>query len=114
MSIPPADRATFRFWIRRGANVIRRAQPDPMNPVVQVETAAATAGAWTGDHHGNFTAAFAPGDLLGTCKQAAFAEILRVDAKATNGWRRLHEYDAGDEWAFALTAMTPGAGTGSS
>ena len=108
---PPTDRATFRFWIRRGANVIKRAQPDPMNPVIHMETATASAGVWTGDHHGNFHAAFPPGDLLGTCKQAAFAEVLRVRAKATNGWRRLNEYDAGDEWAFALTANTSGTGS---
>lgn len=91
---PPANRATFDFWIRRGASVIKS---------VGGETAASSAGDWTGDHDGNFTAEFAPDVLLGPCTQASFAEILRVYAKATNGWRRLHEYDAGTEWAFALT-----------
>jgi hypothetical protein len=60
-----------------------------------------------GDYNGNFTGDFAVGDLLGTCTQAAFAEVLWVRAKATNGWRRLHEYDDWTEWAFALAPTTP-------
>jgi hypothetical protein len=102
---PPTDRATFHFWMRRGAHVIQN---------VSGEVAAPSAGAWTGDFHGNFQAGFTPGALLGPCKQAAFAEILRVHAKATNGWRRLSEYDAGTEWAFALTPSGPGIGPGGS
>jgi len=39
--------------------------------------------------------------------EAAFAEVLNVDAKATNGWRRLDEYDADAVRAFALA---PGSG----
>jgi hypothetical protein len=41
--------------------------------------------------------------LLGTCPQAAFAENLYVASLATDGTRRLHEYDAQDTNAFALS-----------
>jgi hypothetical protein len=41
--------------------------------------------------------------LLGTCPQAAFAENLYVYSLATNGTRRLWEYDASDTNAFALS-----------
>jgi hypothetical protein len=42
-------------------------------------------------------------DLLGSCPQAAFAENLYVSSLATNGTRRLHEYDDSDTNAFALS-----------
>jgi len=42
-------------------------------------------------------------NLLGSCNQASFAEHLRVYSIATNGTRRLHEYDASDLESFALT-----------
>jgi len=58
----------------------------------------------TGDGAGND---FPTGRLLGPCVEAAFAEVLNVDAKATNGWRRLDEYDADAVRAFALA---PGSG----
>jgi hypothetical protein len=41
--------------------------------------------------------------LLGTCPQAAFAENLYVASLATDGTRRLNEYDASDTNAFALS-----------
>jgi len=41
--------------------------------------------------------------LLGTCPQAAFAENLGVYSLATDGSRRLYEYDAWDTNAFALS-----------
>lgn len=41
--------------------------------------------------------------LLGTCPQAAFSENLSVYSLATDGTRRLHEYDASDTNAFALS-----------
>jgi len=41
--------------------------------------------------------------LLGTCPQAAFAENLYVSSLATDGTRRLYEYDASDTNAFALS-----------
>jgi hypothetical protein len=41
--------------------------------------------------------------LLGTCPKAAFAENLYVASLATDGTRRLHEYDASDTNAFALS-----------
>jgi hypothetical protein len=94
----PANRAKFRYWIRRGAGKIKEVEGDVAEPTV---------GEWTGDYNGNFTGDFAVGDLLGTCSQAAFAEVLWVRAKATNGWRRLYEYDDWTEWAFALAPTTP-------
>ena len=41
--------------------------------------------------------------LIGTCPQAAFAENLYVSSLATNGTRRLYEYDDSDTNAFALS-----------
>lgn len=41
--------------------------------------------------------------LLGTCPQAAFAENLYVSSLATDGTRRLIEYDDSDTNAFALS-----------
>ncbi|MBP6977509.1 MAG: hypothetical protein PHD61_04660 [Bacteroidales bacterium] len=96
-ALHPSERATFSYWIRRGAMIIKS---------ISGEVAADDAGEWDGDHHGNFHGAFPPASLLGPCTQAAFAEVLRVYAKATNGWTRLDEYDAGTEWAFALTPAT--------
>ncbi len=44
----------------------------------------------------------AVGDLKGTCDKAAFAEYLAVFATASNGSRRLSEYDRSDLAAFAI------------
>jgi len=52
---------------------------------------------------GRFADTFTASDLLGPiCAQAAFAEVLDVEAKATNGWRRIDEYDSSTVRAFAL------------
>ena len=40
--------------------------------------------------------------MLGSCKMAAFAEVLRVYATHTNGANRLNEYDASDVAAIVL------------
>lgn len=96
----PSNFATFHFWIERSANPISD---------VSGEVAAAAAGVYTGDGNGNFDEEdFTTATLLGPCNEAAFAEILRVHAKATNGWRRLREYDSHDERAFALAPKTNG------
>lgn len=89
----PANFATFSFWIKRAAQTLY--------PVAG-EVAAASAGVYAGDGSGNFEHDFSTGALLGPCTEAAFAEILRVYAKATNGWDRITAYDAHDERAFAL------------
>jgi hypothetical protein len=52
---------------------------------------------------GIFAHDFPASQLLGTCPQAAFAENLYLTALATNGSRRLQEYDASDTNAFALS-----------
>jgi hypothetical protein len=44
-------------------------------------------------------------DLLGGCVVAGFAEHLEVSATATNGWRRLWEYDAEEIRAFVLSPI---------
>ncbi len=97
-ALHPAERATFRFWIRRGANEIKD---------IHGEVAAAPVGEWNGDHHGNFAANFAPADLRGECPHAAFAEMLNVYAKATDGWDQIESYNAYDQWAFALSPKPP-------
>lgn len=95
----PANFATFHFWIKRSANPISD---------VSGEVAALAAGVYSGDGNGNFDEDFSMGTLLGPCTEAAFAEILWVHAKATNGWRRLWEYDSHDERSFALAPKTNG------
>ncbi|MEA1934198.1 MAG: hypothetical protein U9N60_07195 [Thermodesulfobacteriota bacterium] len=86
--------AMLSYWIKRGANTIlgHYWQEVSSNPL----------GVFAGDGNGNFSHNFPNAVLRDTCTSAAFAEILRTYAKATNGKRRLHEYDSHDEWAFAL------------
>lgn len=95
----PSNFATFHFWIERSANTISD---------VSGEVAALAAGVYSGDGNGNFDEDFTTATLLGPCTEAAFTEILWVHAKATNGWRRLREYDSHDERAFALAPKTNG------
>ena len=45
--------------------------------------------------------------LLDSCPSAAFSEVVDVDAMATDGWKRLSGYDAGDSAAFALDVPCP-------
>ena len=97
-ALHPDNHATFHFQIRRSASPINTADG---------EVAAITAGDYAGDGSGSFDNGFLSGDLLGTCAEAAFAEYLRVWAKATNGWTRLDQYDAYDLRAFALAPHKP-------
>jgi len=46
-------------------------------------------------------------DLIGSCSIAGFSENLYVYAKATNGWGRLSQYDAGAVRAFVLAPKHP-------
>ncbi len=56
---------------------------------------------------GSHSISSAVSDLLGTCQTAAFSENLWVYATATDGWRRLWEYDRGDVFAFMLEPAKP-------
>ncbi len=49
-------------------------------------------------------------ELLGVCDTAGFAEHLYVTAKATSGWRQLHEYDAHAIRAFVLAPPSKSSG----
>jgi len=91
----PEDFATFRFRIIRGYT-------QAVN--TSAEVVATTAAPFSGDGNGNFDNAFTRSQLLGPdCpEKAAFSLNLHVYAKATNGWSRLHRYDASDVRAFAL------------
>jgi hypothetical protein len=91
----PNNHATFSFDMVRGATDIPAADASG-------EVDDNPAGAYAGDGNGNFAHDFPRGDLLGSCVNAAFAEHLHVNAKATNGWSRLDQYDAADLRAFAL------------
>jgi hypothetical protein len=97
----PAKYAVFSFdVIRATTNVVDSTG----------EVSATTAGAFSGDGVGNFSASLARTDLLGaTCAppagkgKGAFAEVLYVMAKATTGWKqRITAYDAYAVRSFAL------------
>lgn len=90
-------RATSGFALVRGASGAGVA-------AASGEVTATTAGSYT-RFRTSFRRSFAVGDLVGPCTNAAFAARLVVDAKATNGARRLTEYDAGFTRAFALSAL---------
>jgi hypothetical protein len=97
----PANFAYFHFWIRRGIQVVSNVAGEVT--ALSVTSSAGPAHSYAGDGSGNFAKTnFTTGQLLGTCSQAAFAEVLRTRAKATDGWNRLSGYDAGTERAFAL------------
>ena len=51
---------------------------------------------------GSFSTTTPVSTLLGSCPVAGFSENLHVWASATNGWRRLQEYDAHAVRAFVL------------
>ena len=85
----------FSYWIKRGGNTILDYSWRNVSDV--------TAGVFSGDGNGNFDHDFSNEVLRDTCESAAFVQNLRTYAKATNGHRRLDEYDSHDEWAFALS-----------
>ncbi len=89
----PNGFATFDFDVERGDNAI-------------VPIAEATSSALNGyveapafEYRKTITASL----LLGACPQAAFAEEIYVNARATDGYSELSLYDARDLGAFALT-----------
>jgi hypothetical protein len=97
------DHAVFGFSVQRGVTPVTAAS----TPSVQ-ETGALAAAAYTGDGDGHFTHDFATGTLLDTCVNAAFAEVLNVHAKATNGSNRVGN-NASAVRAFALAPNPPEA-----
>ena len=104
-----ANYATFDFWIKRAANTISDVSGEVAAGSVADMTTDPPDHSYVGDGSGNFHHDFLMMDrLLGSCTEAAFAEILRVHAKATNGWRRLWEYDSHNERAFTLAPKTNG------
>lgn len=94
----PGNFATFEQWIQRAATRVvgfngEVGATDEINNLNR-------------DGQGQFTTKIEPTTLLGTCPQAAFVEVLKVRAKATNGWVRLNYLDREAFWAFALTPET--------
>ncbi|MBD3293615.1 MAG: hypothetical protein GF393_11880 [Armatimonadia bacterium] len=100
----PDNYARFRFRIVRGSTT-------PFN--VADEITATTVTPFSGNGSGTFANAFTRSQLLGpNCPvQAAFSLNLHTIAKHTNGWSRLHRYDAHDVRAFALAPGASGGGT---
>src|SRR5512139_2602351 len=98
-AVHPENRARFYHWVRRGANVLFTSLGEVGASTVPIVPGGPTPAEQnlTGDGAGHFTASLSHGFLLGPCTQGAFAEMLEVYAKATNGWDRLHNLDAQTE-----------------
>ncbi|MCW4006365.1 MAG: hypothetical protein NWF04_07215 [Candidatus Bathyarchaeota archaeon] len=77
--------ATYIFTLTRGGNpsVTLSSGRTPLPPTMMSTTSTVN-------------------DILGICDTAGFVEYMRVYAKATSGWRRLHEYDAQTVRGFVL------------
>lgn len=96
----PNNHAVFRFGITRGSH----GMPSASTLAPYVEVAAVSAPTTTTPYtkmSGNYQRDFTPGELVGTCVNAAFAASLGVYGKATNGHARLG-LDATRLIAFAL------------
>jgi hypothetical protein len=83
--IGPAGFATFNFSLTRGGNPasLIDSGTTPFPPT-------------------NKSASRTVAEILGICDTAGFVEHMHVYAKATSGWRRLHEYDASAVRGFVL------------
>lgn len=107
-AIHPDNYAYFDFYLKRAAKTLHEADNAEVSAIaVDAYTDDGTGtpvktAEYTGDGSGNFGEDFSLSNLLGPCSEAAFAEILWVYAKATNGWDRLNGYDDHDERGFAL------------
>ncbi len=86
-AMQPYGFATYRHNLVKGATVL----PAPIS-------SSGSVGPAPGTHTENQTVA----SLLGSCTIAGFAETVSVWATATDGWRRLEEYDCYTIQAFAL------------
>jgi len=104
------NHAYHAFWIRRAVRYVSYIGEADVSELVVNSSVFSdiVLHSYAGDGDGNFVRHHFPtADLLGTCSEAAFAEVLRVRAKATDGWNRLDQYDAAYERAFALARKTP-------
>lgn len=97
----PNNRAVFSFGVIRGSNGVAAAS----TAAPYIETSSATATPYV-KVAGVYSHEFDPGELVGTCGNAALAASLGVYGKATNGYHRLG-YDLNPLIAFAL-ALEPG------
>lgn len=91
----PENFAVFGFGVIRGNG----------NPCPDADTSGMVIGNSSNGYvlsGGKYSKEVAVAGLLGNCDQAAFSENLHVYALATNGSRRLHEYDNGKVAAFAI------------
>lgn len=105
----PTDFGFYRFNITRGASgigslplpAIPGGDPTPSTPMPITDEVGSTA--HNGDGAGNFFEDSPTIRFLGGCPEAAFAAVLHVYAKGTNGnGYRITEYDARKVRAFAI------------
>jgi hypothetical protein len=92
--------ATFNFSLFRGENQLT--SPIPLPPIP--DSGRTPLPPTTLSTNRSVT------ELLGDCDTAGFAEHLYVTAKATSGWRQLHEYDAHAVRAFVLAPPSKSTG----
>lgn len=93
----PRNFATFKFQVVKGNNT------DPISPSIdQSGYVISSVGLYTLSG-GIFNDNVPVSQLCGSCPQAALAENLYIYSLATDGTRRLSEYDASDTNAFALS-----------
>jgi hypothetical protein len=95
--IAPIGFASYSFEVTRGATDLTL-PPAPQVPTIPASGAVPIPPA----PQSNVQTVL---DLLGGCVVAGFAEHLEVSATATNGWRRLWEYDAEEIRAFVLSPI---------
>ncbi|MDU8911607.1 hypothetical protein [Aestuariicoccus sp. MJ-SS9] len=96
--------ATYQFTLKRGVTLLGGQTIGGVSPLTNPRAAppgdyGQTASVQT------LTMAY-PALGLPQCDMAAFSEAIHVWAMATNGWRRLSEYDAYDHGAFVLAPDT--------
>jgi hypothetical protein len=91
--------ATYSFYVYRGGNQLVF-PPPPTAPALPVSGRSP-------NPVSALTVTEAVTDLLGGCTVAGFAEDLHVWAMATDGWRRLWEYDSYTAFGFVLSPKTP-------
>lgn len=96
--------ATYEFTLKRGVTGLSGLAIGGSNPLVHPR--ALPPGNFSQTATVNTLTMAYPALGLPHCNMAAFSEHVRVWAMATNGWRRLSEYDAYDHGAFVLAPTT--------